>query len=199
MWRRASALRPAPRSPPPLSVWRRALALRLVRGRRSRGSDRRARSKRHDLLASRRVHAADILGVFSSVADLGMSADQVEDAKGGGFGQRTAVTDRPDAPRTAALALALRNQPPCARKQILVHLVERRAEADAAGIVVVDEDRRLCRILAVDRDADVVAVAHQHQLLDLLQCEREAGDAEAAVLGRVRPRAEHDAWNLQPV
>ena len=103
----------------------------------------------------------------------------------------------PDASRAAVLARALGDQRARARQQLVVHPVERLAEADAARIVVVDED--LLRagdaagaevsVAGVDRDADVVAVAHQQQLRDLLHRERQTDDAVAPIVGRVRQHA----------
>ena len=86
------------------------------------------------------------------------------------------------------------------REQLVVHAEQRLAEADAARIVVVDEDARLVAIgarpppappvarrrrvvAAADRDADVVAVAHQQQLRDLPHRERQADDAVAPIVG----------------
>ena len=65
-----------------------------------------------------------------------------------------------------------------------MHAIQRRAEADASRVVVVDEDPgALC--FGVDGDADVVAVAHQQQLRDLLHRVREADHAVAPVVRRV--------------
>ena len=84
-----------------------------------------------------------------------------------------------------------------AAEELVVHLEQRLAEPDAARIVVVDEDLlRLATpalgslaVAAVDRDADVVAVAHQQQLRDLPHRKRQADDAVAPIVGRIRQRA----------
>ena len=47
----------------------------------------------------------------------------------------------------------------------------------------------------VDRDADVVPIAHQQQLRDLLHRERQPDDAVAAIVGRIRQQR-HDAAGI---
>ena len=64
------------------------------------------------------------------------------------LGQRTGFADRTDAVGTAVLALAARNQLARVGEQLIVHAEQRLAEADAAGIVVVDEDARLVELRA---------------------------------------------------
>ena len=111
----------------------------------------------------------------------------------------------PDAPRASVLALALGDQTARRLEQLVVHPEQRLAEPDAARVVVVDEDplrsfptlRRRPADLApirparsrIDRDADVVAIAHQQQLRDLPHRERQPDDAVAAIVGGVRQRA----------
>ena len=115
----------------------------------------------------------------------------------------------PDARRAAGLARAARDQLARPLQQRRVHVEERPAEADAAGIVVVDEDVRLRRpalrgrspfppvrvVLlqraAVDRDADVVPVAHQQQLRHVPHRERQPDHPVAPIVAAVRQRAHH--------
>ena len=73
--------------------------------------------------------------------------------------QRPRVAYRPDTSRAAALAGALGDQPPGGVEQFRVHAIERRTEADAARIVVVDEHARAL-LLGVDRDPDVDVPSH---------------------------------------
>ncbi len=101
-----------------------------------------------------------------------------------------------------------------------VHAEERLAEADAARVVVVDENpvqARACRarpaygpaspapahpacpLDPIDRDPDVVAIAHEQQLRDLPHRERQPDDAVAPIVGRVRQRAHHRLRDRQPV
>ena len=56
-----------------------------------------------------------------------------------------------------------------------------------------DPCHRLRRLSGVDRDADVVTVAHQQQLRDLPHRKRQADDAVAPIVGRVWQRAIIDA------
>src|SRR5690349_4240914 len=95
------------------------------------------------------------------------------------------------------LAFASGNQLPRAREQVVVHAEQWLAEADAARVVVVDEDARLVRELrrhalsnierltvsretgivslfaAPNRDSNILAIAHQQQLRDLPHRERQ--------------------------
>ena len=133
------------------------------------------------------------------------------------LGVRPGVALGPDARRAAGLARAAGDQIARALEQQRVHVEQRPAEADAAGIVVVDEDVRLRRRApsgtpsaaararrtleraAVDREADVVAVAHQQQLRDVLHRERQADDAVAPVVAAERQRRHDRRRNRQPV
>ena len=61
------------------------------------------------------------------------------------LGQRSGVADRTDARRAPVLAFAAGDELARPPPQLLVHAEQRLAEADAAGIVVVDENSRLVR------------------------------------------------------
>ena len=103
-----------------------------------------------------------------------------------GLRERPGFAHRPDATGTSVLAAALGDQTPRAGQQLVVHAEQRLAETDAAGIVVVDEHARLLSaasserrsaaapVAGVDRDADVVPVAHQQQLRHLPHGEGQA-------------------------
>jgi hypothetical protein len=87
---------------------------------------------------------------------------------------------------------------------------------EAARIVVVDEDSRLGRQrlghaphssgaartlerAAVDRQADIVSVAHQEELRDVLHREREPDHAVAAIVPPACERRHDGRWDRQPV
>src|SRR5688572_6453410 len=69
-----------------------------------------------------------------------LSEKPIEDAEGGLLRQRTGVPDGADASWTAVLAVARGNQRSGPLEKLLVHAVQRFAESDAAGKVVVDEN-----------------------------------------------------------
>ena len=116
---------------------------------------------------------------------------------------------------TPVLAFAPGNQLARAAPQFVVHRKQRLTEADATGIVVVDEDARLVRqrhrlagpreirvvgfVSASDRDADVLPIAHQQQLRDLPHRERQAHHAVTPVVGRKRQRSDDRRGDGQPV
>src|SRR5437667_12713219 len=68
---------------------------------------------------------------------------QIENAQRRRLRERSRVADRSDASRTSALALTLGNQMPRAAQELAVHAEQRLAEADAARIIVVDEQARV--------------------------------------------------------
>ena len=150
---------------------------------RCRGCDRRASSKRCAQPARLERHAAARVRSAAdreSAAPPPSRADRCCRSVRRSRGSRS----RTRTPRSAAA---------CSSSSSSCMPEQRRAEADAAGIVVVDEDlrgsgpaRRRLAVAAVDRDADVVAVAHQQQLRDLLHRERQADDAVAPIVGRER-------------
>src|SRR5439155_18696697 len=124
---------------------------------------------------------------------------QIENAQRRRLRERSPVADRSDASRTSALALTLGNQMPRAAQELAVHAEQRLAEAGAARIIVVDEqararvagqlrtlrgppEGRLGLFACVNRDADVVPIAHEEQLRHLANGEREADDAVAAIV-----------------
>ena len=134
------------------------------------------------------------------------------------LGERTGFADRADAHRAAGLAVAAGNQRAGLRQQLLLHAPQRRAEADAARVGVVDEDARrrthtgclFCRLPTrkdtrcvffsrIHRQADVARVAHQQQLRHLLHGKRQADHAVAAVVSRVGKSVHHRERNLEPV
>src|SRR5438105_14480029 len=91
----------------------------------------------------------------------GAVGDQVQNPQGDHLRKRTGVPRSTDARRTSVLALTARNQLARARQQRVVHPEQRLAEADAAGIVVVDENARLVGQfggLAASREIGIVAL-----------------------------------------
>ena len=187
-------------------------------GRRCRADARRAGGSddRADAIGQRAQNGCSSAAIFLCVlCDLCVLCarvrcvreQQIENAKRNNLGERTSVADGTDASRAAVFARALGNQRARVRQQLVVHLIQRRAEADAARIVVVDED--LLRVgdaagdevsvTGIDGDADVVGVAHQEQLRDLLQRECQTDHAVAPVVGRIRQPRHHARRNRQPV
>lgn len=84
-----------------------------------------------------------------------------------------------------------------------MHVIKRPTEADAAWIVVVNEDmgferesvwnsaeaaraRRSIETSPIDREADVVTVTHQEQLRNVSQGERQTHNTVASVVRGVR-------------
>src|SRR5262249_21979499 len=65
---------------------------------------------------------------------------RIENPQRRGLGQRSGIPDRAHAAGTSLLALAVGNQLPRVRQQLVMHVEERRAESDAARVVVVDEN-----------------------------------------------------------
>ena len=105
---------------------------------------------------------------------------------------RPGVSFGTDARRAAGSARTAVDQIARALQQIEMHVVQRTAEANAARVVVVDEDVRLrgkrlgnaslrpadairsVETSTVDGQPDIVPVAHQQELGDVLHREREA-------------------------
>src|SRR5580765_7564350 len=120
----------------------------------------------------------------------------IEDAQRHSLGQRTGLTHWTDAAGTPIVAPATGYQRPRAEEHLVVHREERTAEADAAGICVVDEDGgrvagRLGRararpsILAlrptcIDREPQIVAVAHEQERRNLFHRECQTENPVAA-------------------
>src|SRR5262249_7360744 len=131
------------------------------------------------VMGSRRSLASDREGWIdwrsTFLPDLTLD-DQIEDPQSCRLGEGTHMPHRTDAPGASILALALRDQTARPFQELAMHSAERVAEADAAGVVVVDEhsradigserrngrrDRVIDAVAGIDRDPDVVMVAHQ--------------------------------------
>src|SRR5262249_15677188 len=141
--------------------------------------------------------------------------NEIENSKRGGLGERTDASNRSYASGAAHLTATVGNEPPRTRQQLVVHVVERRAESDAARIIVVDEDSRTwlatcgysvalhltegLALRGIDRDADVVGVAHQQELSDLPHGVGETHDAVSPIVGGERQLRHDVGWNRQPV
>ena len=133
------------------------------------------------------------------------------------------VSERPHARRAAGFAGAAGDEFAGARHQVAVHPEQRLAEADAAGVVVVDEHPGLVAVLesrrprrggprgggrlpvlrglprGADGDADVARVAHQQQLRDLAHGVRHPHHAVPAVVAAERQRGHELPRDRQPV
>jgi hypothetical protein len=82
-----------------------------------------------------------------------------------------------------------------------VHTEQRLAEADAARVVVVDEEARgpVLFFPGIDGNSDVVPIAHQQQLGNLANRKCQADHAVTAVVGGIRERGHDVRGNRQPV
>src|SRR5262245_42373920 len=122
----------------------------------------------------------------------------VEDPKRRRLGVRSSVSHRSHAGRAPVLALTLGNQPSSGLEKLVMHPKQRLAEPNAAGVVVVHEHARALSI-HVERDADVLAIAHQQQLSHLLHRKRQPDDSVTTIVGGIRQSCRHGGRNRHPV
>src|SRR4029450_3175356 len=126
--------------------------------------------------------------------------------------QRSCTPARPRTARASTFAFTACDQSPRLGEKLAMQAEQRLTEADATWIVVVNAQPwtlvgsylqaaagRIQLLACVDRNADIVAVAHEQQLGDLPECIRQADYTVTPIVSGVWQGCHRGDRNRQPI